>query len=89
MQSLRKLITLRCVFCHSTEFAMPWKGYAPPPGSYVVCANCGKENDVTSMLITVKAEGLSIAKDHAMALAKELTNELKKSFKNSKFIKLK
>lgn len=89
MQGFRKVIKLRCVFCHSNEFALPWEGYVPPPGSFVVCASCGRENDITSMLITVKTAGLSLAKDHAKELVKELTNELKKTFKNSKFIKFK
>lgn len=89
MRDFKKLIKLRCVFCHSNDFALPWEGYVPPPGSFVVCANCGKENDITSMLITVKAAGISIAKDHAKELVKDFTNELKKTFKNSKFITFK
>lgn len=89
MEDLRKTIKLRCVFCRSNEFALPWDGYAPSAGSFVVCANCGKENDITSLLVTAKATGISIAKDHADQLISKMTRELKKSFRNSKFIKFK
>jgi hypothetical protein len=89
MQEFRKTIKLRCVFCRSHEFALPWENYSPPAGSFVVCANCCKENDITSMLIVAKAKGLAIAENYAEQLMNEMTGELKKSFRNSKFIKFK
>jgi hypothetical protein len=89
MNDLKKTITLRCTFCFSNEFALPWENYSPPAGSFVVCANCGRENDITSMLITAKAAGLSIAKDYAQQLVKNMSDELKKTFKNSKNLKFK
>lgn len=89
MDDFRKTITLRCTFCCSKEFALPWENYSPPAGSFVVCANCGRENDITSMLITAKETGLSIAEDYAQKLIKDFSNDLKKSFKNSKFFKFK
>lgn len=89
MEDLKKTIKLRCVFCHSNEFALPYEGYSPPAGSFVVCANCGKENDITSLLLIAKSAGLAIGKDYAEQLINEMERELKKSFKNSKFIKFK
>lgn len=89
MEYFRETIKLRCVFCRSNEFALPWKNYTPSVGSFVVCANCGKENDVTSLLVVAKAAGLDIAKDYAEQLVSDMTRELKKSFANSKFIKIK
>ncbi len=89
MEDFRGTIKLRCAFCRSNEFALPWENYSPPAGSFVVCANCGKENDITSLLVAAKATGLAIAKDYAEQLMNEMTKELKKSFRNSKFIKFK
>ena len=89
MDEFRKTIKLRCVFCRSNEFALPFEGYSPPAGSFVVCANCGKENDITSLLVVAKATGLAVAKDYAEQLMNDMKRELQKSFRNSKFIKFK
>ncbi len=89
MEELREAIRLRCTFCRSNEFALPWEDYSPPAGSFVVCANCGNENDITSLLVVAKTTGLAIAKDYAEQLVGEMANELKKAFRNNKFIKIK
>jgi hypothetical protein len=88
MDDLRETISLRCTFCHSKEFALPFEGYTPVAGSFVVCANCGRENDVTSLLIIVKSKGLIIAKEHADKLIKDMEKELIRSFRNNKYIKI-
>ncbi len=54
-----------------------------------MCANCGKENDITSLLVVAKAAGLGIAKDYAEQLMDDMKREIQKSFRNSKFIKFK
>jgi hypothetical protein len=89
MEDFRETIKLRCVFCRSNEFALPFENYSPPAGSFVVCANCGKENDITSLLVVAKATGLGIAKDYAEQLMNDMKRELQKSFRNRKFIKFK
>jgi hypothetical protein len=89
MEDFRKTIKLRCVFCRSNEFALPFENYYPHAGSFVVCANCGKENDITSLLVVAKATGFGIAKDYAEQLMNDMKRELQKSFRNSKFIKFK
>lgn len=89
MEGFRKTIRLRCTFCRSHEFALPYEGYSPPPGSFVVCANCGRENDMTSLLVTTKAIGLSIAEEYADQLVDEMTKKLKNAFRSNKFIKIK
>ncbi|WP_252357607.1 hypothetical protein, partial [Escherichia coli] len=61
----------------------------PPSHSFVVCANCGRENDVTSLLIVAKSKGMEIAEECADELVEQMTKDLFKTFKNSKFIKIK
>jgi len=89
MEDLKKTIRLRCVFCRSEQFALPYEGYSPPSHSFVVCANCGRENDVTSLLIVAKSKGMEIAEECADELVEQMTKDLFKNFKNSKFIKIK
>jgi len=89
MEELRETIRLRCTFCRSNEFALPHEDYSPSAGSFVVCANCGKENDVTSLLVVAKATGLAIVEDHVEQLVDEMAKELKRAFRNNKFITIK
>jgi hypothetical protein len=89
MNELRKTIKLRCSFCRSNEFALPWEGFRPPAGSFVVCANCGHENDITSLLLVAKSTGIATAKEYAEQLVNDMKKELQRKFKNSKFIKIK
>lgn len=89
MEDLKKTIRLRCAFCRSEQFALPCEGYTPPSHSFVVCANCGRENDVTSLLIVTKSKGREIAEAYADELVKQMKKDLVKTFKNSNFIKIK
>lgn len=89
MEDHKKTLRLRCTFCHSEQFAVPYKDYSPPRHSFVVCANCGRENDVTSLLIVAKSKGMEIAEAYADEIVKEIKKNLIKSFKKSKFIKIK
>lgn len=89
MKSFRQIIKLRCAFCRSQEFAVPYEGYSPTGGSFVVCANCGMENDVTSLLVVAKAKGFTIAKDHATELIGSMVDKLKNTLKNNKSIRFK
>jgi DNA-directed RNA polymerase subunit RPC12/RpoP len=61
MEELKKSIGLRCTFCHSELFAFPHENYVPLHGSLIVCANCGRENDVTSLIFVVKAKAMDAA----------------------------
>lgn len=87
MEELKKSIGLRCTFCHSKLFAFPHENYAPLHGSLIVCANCGRENDVTSLIFVVKAKAMDIAEDYADKLIDKFQKDLKKAFKGSKHIK--
>lgn len=89
MEELKETIRLRCTFCHSALFALPHEDYSPPHGSFIVCANCGRENDVTSLVLTVKAKALDIAEDHADKMIEQFKKDLKKSLKGSKHLKIK
>ena len=89
MEDLKKTIRLRCAFCRSEQFALPCEGYSPPSHSFVVCANCGSENDVTSLLIVAKSKAMEITKAYADELVVQMKRDLVKSFKNNKLIKIK
>ena len=89
MEDLKKTIRLRCAFCRSEQFALPCEGYTPPSHSFVVCANCGRENDVTSLLIVTKSKGREIAEAYADEPVKQMKKNLVKTFKNSHIIKIK
>ncbi|EKN3500305.1 hypothetical protein ACQIBV_000140 [Yersinia enterocolitica] len=83
MEDLKKTIRLRCAFCRSEQFALPYEDYSPPGHGFVVCANCGRENDVTSLLIVAKSKGMKIAKAYADELVEQMKKDLVKSFKMS------
>jgi transcription elongation factor Elf1 len=89
MESFGEIIKLRCAFCRSQEFAVPHEAYSPTGGGFVVCANCGMENDVTSLLVVAKAKGFSLAKDHATAFVGAMVEKLKNTLKNNKYIRFK
>ncbi|PLC60629.1 hypothetical protein B9P82_24160 [Citrobacter sp. L55] len=89
MDDLKETIRLRCAFCRSEQFALPCEEYSPPGHSFVVCANCGRENDLTSLLIVAKSKGMEIAKAYADKLVQQMKKDLVNTFKNNKFIKIK
>lgn len=89
MEELNETIRLRCAFCRSERFALPFEGYSPPGHSFVVCANCGRENDVTSLFIVAKSKGMEIAKTYADELIEQVKKDLRRSFKNNKYIRMK
>lgn len=89
MEKLKKSISMKCTFCHSELFALPHENYAPSHGSLIVCANCGRENDVTSLVFVVKAKAIDIAEDYVENLIDEFQQDLKKAFKGKKHIKIK
>lgn len=84
MKTPQEHIVLRCAFCMSTQFALPYKGYSPHHGSLVVCANCGRENDFISLYLIGKKNVYEIAEKFAKNLVQK---ELKKALKGNKFIK--
>lgn len=88
MEDLKETIRLHCTFCCSEQFALPYTDYSPPGHSFVICANCGRENDVTSLLIVAKSKGMEIAKTYADELVEQMKKDLVKAFKNNKFIKI-
>jgi len=92
MEEFKEIISLRCVFCRSTLFAMPHEGYRPHHGSFVVCANCGHENDYTSLFFVVKDKAMDIAHEYAERLLEKAANDMKKqlqnAFRGNKYIKI-
>lgn len=89
MEELKKTIALRCSFCRSELFAFPHENYSPSHGSLIVCANCGRENDVTSLICVVKSKAMDIAEDYADKLIDEFHKDLKKALKGSKYVRFK
>lgn len=89
MDDLKKTISLKCTFCRSSQFAIPYEGYRPHHGSFVVCANCGRENDFTSLMFIVKREALEIAEEYAKKIISKEMEKLKKSLKGNKYISFK
>ena len=73
-------------------FAIPYEGYRPHHGSFVVCANCGRENDFTSLTIVVKKKAKEIAKAYAEKVTskamKDMGKNLKKALGNNKYFKI-
>lgn len=88
MEELRETISLYCVFCCSKEFAVPYKGYSPHHGSLVVCANCGRENDFTSLMLVAKAKAMNMATAYANEVIQGFKKELQNAFRGNKYIKI-
>jgi len=66
-----KIIRLECIFCSSTNFELPYKGYAPTENEHIKCANCGK--------INIFSDIKNIAVEHEI---NEIAKDIKKQFKN-------
>lgn len=88
MEDTRKEISLHCVFCRSTQFAFPFEGYRPHHSSFVVCANCGRENDFTSLILIAKRISFEFVEDYAKNMLEEEIKKIKKSFKGNKYIRI-
>lgn len=82
MEDFKENIPLRCVFCKSTSFEIPYENYHPQPGEMLTCANCGRLNDYDSLMRVVTEKATNIAKEYA---EKAIGDALKKAFKGSGF----
>ncbi len=71
-------IHLKCVFCKTSYFELPYEGYQPVSGDLIRCANCGQLNDFSSIKRTC------IHKAHE-AIRKDVQNEMIKMFKKAGF----
>ncbi len=77
------IINIKCVFCGSTDFKIPYEGYQPDETEMVECANCGKLNDYVSAREVVVDETLE--NEIKPAAKKYVEDEVKKMFKKFKF----
>jgi len=77
MAELPDKILLKCVFCMSKKFETP-EGYEPQNGELIRCANCGRMNDVSSLVAVAHDESRDIATGF---VADEVEKMLKKAFK--------
>lgn len=71
-------ISLKCIFCGSKEFNVPYKGYEPKSGEQIKCANCGRTNDYDSLRNLANDRGLEKAREFA---EQEVKKMLKRVFK--------
>lgn len=77
----KRTISLRCVFCKSAKFDIPYEGYEPKAGEQIMCANCGRNNDYSSLLSLARKEGEKIAKEIIDDKIKEFQKNIRKMFK--------
>ncbi len=78
-----------CCFCMSDKFELPTKNYQPQPGELIRCANCGRLNDVTSLIQSVEEEVSEYTHDVAKDVVDNALKDMKKKFKGNKFITFK
>ena len=76
-----RAIKLKCIFCQSTNFDVPYDGYEPRAGEQIKCANCGRSNDYSSLLSLARKEGEKIAKEIIDSKIKEFQENIRKMFK--------
>lgn len=74
---MKEKFNLKCLFCGSTNFKLAHEGEFPKEGEMVECAECGRENDVSSLINLAKQEAIDKAKE-------ELSQKLKNIFKRSR-----
>ena len=77
----KRTIPLRCIFCKSASFDVPYDGYEPKPGEQIKCVNCGRSNDYSSLLSLACKEGEKIAKEIIDGKIKEFQKNVRKMFK--------
>lgn len=77
----KRTIPLRCIFCKSTSFDVPYEGYEPKPGEQIKCANCGQSNDYSSLRSLACKEGENIANEIMGEKIKEFQKNIRKMFK--------
>ena len=79
-EELLGTLPLRCAFCKSTQFALPYEGYQPRPGDMLTCANCGRESNYEAILGVSKNEAEGLVSEKAKEIIeKELMTALKKA----------
>lgn len=74
----KRTIKLKCVFCQSTNFDVPYEGYEPKVGEQIKCANCGRSNDYDSLTRLAEKEAIEIGRQIAETEVKKM---LKRVFK--------
>ncbi len=74
-------MSLRCVFCFSTQFELPKEAYQPQPGEQIKCANCGRMNDYDSLIRVVQRKGKEWAEDQAQEIIDDFTKQIGNIFK--------
>ena len=62
MPDQEKLISLRCVFCESTQLEVP-EDYQPKEGDVLKCAGCGRDNPFELLMDAAREEGMELAKN--------------------------
>lgn len=71
-------VELKCIFCRSKIFQLPYEGYQPISGDMIRCANCGNSNDYTSLRRTAIGKTVATIQD-------DVCNKVKKILKKAGF----
>ena len=69
---------LKCIFCQSEMFELPYEGYQPEDGEMIRCSTCGRLNDFSSI------KNLEI-NNTVKQIKEDVHSELKKMLKKSGF----
>jgi len=71
-------VNLKCVFCGNEKFKIPYKDYQPQEGEQIICPNCGKSNDFSSLRQLAIQEGREKIKSYATDEIQKLLKKFKK-----------
>ena len=71
-------LNLKCLFCGSTKFELPYANYQPKEGEMIKCHKCGKLNDFSFLKGLIKKEAEELAKKEIEKILKKSGFKLKK-----------
>ena len=74
-------IKLKCFFCSSTDFELPYADYQPKHGEQIRCSNCGRTNDYDSLLRVAKKQGEEWAEQQVKEEMDKFKKQLKRIFR--------
>lgn len=70
-EEIHDTVSLRCVFCQSSNFKLPCAGHIPSPGEMLECENCGRESLYDAMLDVAQEEARVMVENALLEQLKE------------------
>ncbi len=89
MADFKKRISMRCFFCMSDQFELPYPDYQPKHGELIKCSNCGRDNDYTSLEQVAEEEAKYFTEEKGREIVEDFKMKLQKDFAKSSFLKIK